>query len=102
MGKGLAPSAILRLEVESMRHQIVHSVMLNQDDLEAEINRCVTQAIKEFDFQGVIMGIVNDTLLSAIRTAVERDVVRAANGAWREMRDLVMGKLLKEELAGGE
>lgn len=102
MGKGLAPSAVLRLEVESMRHQIVHAVMLHQDDLEAEINRCVTETIEDFDFETVIQQLTIDTLKSSIKAAIERDIARAAGGAWEEMRDLVMGKLLKQELAGDE
>jgi hypothetical protein len=85
-----------------MRHQIVKHLMTHEIEMREEIERLVEQAIDAFDFEAIVIDTVTRTLQQSLQAIIRKDVEQAADGAWKEMRDFVMGKLLKRELLGDD
>lgn len=84
-----------------MRQEIVQAIMVYQDELSADITRLVKEVVENFDFENEVRRIASQALAEGMRKAIRGDIERAAEGAWKEMRDLVMGSLLKNELSDG-
>jgi len=67
---------IVRLEVEGMRHQIVHAFSKHADGLKEQVDHQVRAAIARFDFEGEVAraadGILRELIRDALKQAFQR------------------------------
>ena len=53
---------IVRLELESMKHSIITALGLRNNQLAEVVENRIEDAIKEFDFDGKVSGVVSECL----------------------------------------
>ncbi len=76
----------VRIELDGMKHQIVHAFASHNDETEKAIEEQLTVAIKNFPFEETIRDLSREVISSAIKDALEhyfkygegREVIRKA------------------------
>lgn len=60
------PHAIIRLQVEAMKHEIVQAVSLHHSEIEEEVGKAVDAAFREVD----LTAMINEEIARAMRDIV--------------------------------
>ena len=61
----------VRLEVEGMKHQVVHYLGKFHEDVERHVNEEVEKALRHLDWSGEIQRLVNSLVREAVARSVE-------------------------------
>lgn len=60
----------VKLELQNMRQTIVHAFGDYQDTMAAEVDRQLSNIVKNFDYEAVVSEIANEVLREAVTNAV--------------------------------
>lgn len=60
----------IRLEIENMKYQVIHLLSQHNDEIEAEVERCVERAIASYPFESEIMLIAKDAISQSIKESI--------------------------------
>jgi hypothetical protein len=66
----MTPALMLRLNIESMRYQVVHAFMDHSTEIEEEISKALDAPLKDFDFVAVVKAEADRALREAVKSAV--------------------------------
>ena len=88
----------VRIDVEGMRHSIVHAFDAHSQELSAKVQEQVDLAIKHFDFNQAVAEVVDQELHHVIKSSVQSAFSGFAwDGALREE----LTKAVMERMANG-
>lgn len=68
---------LVRIEIDQMRHAIIHAMTRHFDDQKSSIEAQLEQIVKEFDFGAVIKAEADKALREQIAASVKNAVYRA-------------------------
>lgn len=90
------PFPMIRLEVEGMRHQIVHAFSQHCETMKQQVEEATKAAIDQFDFPSEVARIADGLLRDAIRSAL-KDAFNKLS--WNEAMRAALVKTLLDELS---
>lgn len=95
---------MLRLEIDHIRHQVLHSLMVHHEQIEAEVGKKLQALVESFDYKACILAHAPKLLDEAVREGM-KDAIRRVmwdvefrDGMDRIARD-AFRELLKERTA---
>jgi 4-aminobutyrate aminotransferase-like enzyme len=62
---------IIRIELENMRHQIIHHLGAHHEELEKYVSEQVKKAVDDFDYRDAVRRLAAQAVQDAVKKAVE-------------------------------